>query len=84
MTNPDELWTQWIPVSYSTTQEMFDCVYGIAAVMSFWRTIVESLGLSKMAKQLRKDKTSPLSSSLSGLATTGAALAFVERGMIRK
>ncbi len=69
---------QWIPGAYSPPSKYYEAVSSIAAITTLWTTALESLGMSKLVKELKKPG-SARGTSLSGLPAAGITLAICNR-----
>lgn len=77
--NIEEVWNEWIPEAYQAPDAAIEAIWNISAFQEFWQRFLERSGMSKPARQLAKQKMSPLTSSFSGLVGVGLVLAVVER-----
>ena len=77
--NTEVVWNEWIPEAYRALDEGVEAIWGVAAFQEFWQRFLEQSGMAKPARELAKQKMSPLTSSFSGLVGVGLVLAAVER-----
>ncbi|SVB93916.1 uncharacterized protein METZ01_LOCUS246770 [marine metagenome] len=77
--NTEVVWNEWIPEAYRAPDEGIEAIWGVAAFQEFWQRFLEQSGMAKPARELAKQKMSPLTSSFSGLVGVGLVLAAVER-----
>ena len=79
----EELWSAFIPLSYSVPAHLRDIAMDLCAFDAFWFAVLERCGLAKDVEQWKRGRTSPMSQSISGLCPVGVALSLAERGMAR-
>jgi hypothetical protein len=77
--NTEVVWNEWIPEAYRAPDEAIEGIWGVVAFQEFWQRFLEQTGMTKPARELSKQKISPLTSSFSGLVGVGIVLAAVER-----
>ncbi len=75
----EAVWKEWIPEAYRASNDEVEAIWGVAGFYEFWKRFLEQSGMAKPARELAKQKMSPLTSSFSGLVGVGLVLAAVER-----
>ena len=79
--DPDQLWEDWAPKSYSVPEDGSDLVYNNCDIDSFWSAVLQECGFKKSHKNLMKGerKYSEVANSIGKLCCTGVGLFAAER-----
>jgi hypothetical protein len=79
--DPDQLWDDWIPKSYSVPEHISELVFNHCNIDGFWSAILENGGFKKSHKELLKGEKrySEIANSIGNLCCTGIGLFGAER-----
>ena len=79
--DPDQLWEDWIPKSYSIPEDGSDLIYNNCGIDSFWSAILKQGGFKKSHNDLLKGEKeySDVGNSIGNLCCTGVGLFAAER-----
>lgn len=79
--DPDQLWDDWIPKSYSVPEHISDLVFNHCNIDGFWSAILKKGGFKKSHEELLKGETrySEIANSIGNLCCTGIGLFGAER-----
>jgi len=79
--DPDQLWEDWVPKSYSVPEDGSDLVYNNCNIDTFWSAVLKECGFKKAYKNLMKGEReySEVANSIGNLCCTGVGLFAAER-----
>lgn len=79
--DPDQLWENWIPKSYSIPEDGSDLIYNNCGIDSFWSAVLKQGGFKKSHNDLLNGETqySDVAGALGNLCCTGIGLFAAER-----
>ena len=79
--DPDQLWVDWIPKSYSVPEHISELVFNNCNIDGFWSEILKNGGFKKSHKEFMKGERrySEIANSIGNLCCTGIGLFGAER-----